>query len=78
MTESDRKLGIEICKRFPVDLADVQGIIDMVRKASLKCEWQEDFDCHDSCCIEDVRCNHPEHGPLGSSSAASSATKEKS
>lgn len=33
MTESDKKLGIEICKRFPVDLADVQGIIEMVRSS---------------------------------------------
>ena len=31
MTEADKQLGIEICKRWPVDLADVQQIIDYVR-----------------------------------------------
>lgn len=31
MTEADRLLGIELCKHFPVDLADAQGIINFVR-----------------------------------------------
>lgn len=34
MTEADRLLGIEICKRWPVDLADVQKIIEFVRTSS--------------------------------------------
>ena len=34
MTEADKKLGITICERWPVDLADVQEIIHFVRASS--------------------------------------------
>lgn len=40
MTEADKRLGVEVCKRFPVDLADVQGIIEFIR-GSLRSESTE-------------------------------------
>lgn len=35
------------------------------RAKKVQCEWEKDFDCLDSCCIEDGKCNHPQWGPLG-------------
>lgn len=54
--------------RHALDVARQQYVGRMnPRPLKVRCEWQPGFDCQDSCCIEDGKCNHPQTGPLASS-----------